>query len=67
MATKKDVRHGDRRREMKQGQGQKERDGKTGTWIIVHPAVIAPLRRPDKPDQFGQGSRCVVVVGVFSL
>lgn len=55
MATKKDVRHGDRRREMKQGQGQKERDGKTGTWIIVHPAVIAPLRRPANQTSLGRG------------
>lgn len=54
MATKKDVRHGDRR-EMKQGQGQKDRDGKTGTWIFVHPAVIAPLRRPANQTSLGRG------------
>lgn len=48
MATKKDVRHGDRRK-MKQGPERKERDGKMGTVRFAHPAVIAPSRGP--PNQ----------------
>lgn len=51
MATKKDVRLGDRRRD--EALVQSLSPGKTGP---VLPAVIAPSPQACKPDQLGQGS-----------
>lgn len=54
MATK-DVRRGDRR-EMKQAQGQKKRDGTAGAVLFVHLPVTEPSRRPTNQGSEGRGS-----------
>lgn len=53
MATEKDVRDGDGRREMKQSQGR-ERDGKTRTVLLCLSRCDGAFPQASKPDQLGQ-------------